>query len=251
MRLVALVSAEPDPKAFAWLKVSAVKGHPGLDIVVCPRSNPQVWRLPGPGHRLDVASWTVDPATARGWEQTLAQGGVLRWSPAGNPDQWLFLELPGTPVAADRRDLGRYFRGVSYRGRATTGEPLALGADLVTANGLASTRDPRLATSNFSLKAVFALVGDEGHEVDSPPGRTPEREVWFSAGTTFRVIGTGMVEDTSVSVLHQLDTVTERPWKPLADVDQVLATYARDVSNSRAAGVVRAGTPGKFVGDVS
>ena len=85
---------------------------------------------------------------------------------------------------------------------------------------------------------------------EATAGRPPELEVWFSAGTTFRVLGAGTVDGTSVTVLHQMDTVTGRLWRPLADVDQVLATYGRDASTGRAAGRAYAATPGKFVGEL-
>ena len=139
---------------------------------------------------------------------------------------------------------------MSYRGRGRAAQALTPGADVLATKGLATSRDPRLATSNFAIDALHAVVGDEGHRVEGSPGRQAELAVWFSAGTTFRVLGAGVVDDTTVTVLHQLDTVTGRPWRPLADVEQVLATYARDVAAVRGAGVARVGSPGKFVGEV-
>lgn len=94
VRLVHVFAGPNHPQEFAWLQVPlGAKGGP-LDVMVRPRVAPAHWRMPTPGNRVDVASWTLRPDEVARLEASIASHPEPYWEPWKlAPDQWLFVEI--------------------------------------------------------------------------------------------------------------------------------------------------------------
>lgn len=93
VRVRAVLAGPRGPGGFAWLHVpDGAKGGP-LDVVVGQRGPVGGWRPPSPGHRIEVASWTLGPRDVELLERAVTDDPDLPWHPPReNPDQWLFVE---------------------------------------------------------------------------------------------------------------------------------------------------------------
>jgi hypothetical protein len=146
--------------------------------------------------------------------------------------------------------LPRY-RGVSFRGiGSTSGLGFHAGGFVLTQGLVATSRDPRVATENFSAEGLYAVVGDSGRSLEGHSQHPDEREVVFLPGVAFHVVKHARVGDLPVVIVEELDPAAfETPPEP-ASLDEVGASIGRAVLAARELPPVPVSSPGKFVGDI-
>ncbi|MEI7054739.1 hypothetical protein WBG06_02875 [Nocardioides sp. CCNWLW239] len=137
--------------------------------------------------------------------------------------------------------------GISFRGMSTTAE-FGKAARTAVARGLVATsRDSRVATQNFTTPGVYAVMGTEGRGIESVSRRPKEFEVLFLPGTAFGVVGTIDVDGYPVILVRQTKLSAENPDIDMTDFE----TRARNaVASGRAGAQVPITSPGKYVGDI-
>jgi hypothetical protein len=89
-------------------------------------------------------------------------------------------------------DLGRVppWSGISFRGmadHASFGRETGTG---VAAGLVATSRDPRIATENFTTPGLFAIVGSDGRAIESVSQVPTEQEVVFLPASVFTFVST-------------------------------------------------------------
>ncbi len=147
--------------------------------------------------------------------------------------------------------LPRY-RGISFRGFGSpTGLGFQGGGFVVTTGLVATSRDPRVATENFTAAGLYAVVGHSGRSIEAHAHHPEEREVVFVPGATFTVVKHARVGDLPVVIVEELDTGAFDDPPEKASIDEVGAAIGRAVLAARDLPEVAVATPGKFVGDVS
>lgn len=76
------------------------------------------------------------------------------------------------------------FRGLSYRGYAGRQGP-AHQRVIPSGVQVATSRDPRIATENFSTDGVYAVIGRRGRDISQLSQNTLEQEVVFRPGSMY------------------------------------------------------------------
>lgn len=138
------------------------------------------------------------------------------------------------------------YEGVTFRGA-----PAPLEATTVAAGVMASSRDPRVASENFTAPVLLALHHRTGRDVSGLAQHPDEAEVVVRPGTAWRPIVTFEVEGTTIQALEELDLArtghVPAGWGATpAEVEQ---RVTRAVEVARARGAVTVHVPGKFAGD--
>lgn len=147
--------------------------------------------------------------------------------------------------------LPRY-RGISFRGvGSAAGLGFQGGGFVVTTGLVATSRDPRVATENFTAAGLYAVVGRSGRSIEAHSQHPDEREVVFAPGATFTVVKHARVEDLPVVIVEELDPHAFDAPPEKTGLDEVGATIGRAVLAARALPELPVTSPGKFVGDIA
>lgn len=138
---------------------------------------------------------------------------------------------------------GLSFRGM--HGRITFGTEV----QTAVARGLVATsRNPRVATENFTAHGLFAILGSTGRGIESLSQFPDEEEIVFLPGSVFKFVATANFEGMPITIAHQgsLSSGQEN------DLD--LGTSSRKIASAirtaLGAGPLTVMSPGKFVGDL-
>lgn len=142
------------------------------------------------------------------------------------------------------------FNGITFRGLgAGDPEPAAPG---VVAGVLASSRDVRVASENFTAARVLVLLNRTGRSIAELSAQPGEGEVVVRPGSVWRplieVSVTGL--RTPLLVLEELDPsgTTPAPTEWGDTLDELASRVVRLVQQALGAGATPVAVPGKFVG---
>jgi hypothetical protein len=139
------------------------------------------------------------------------------------------------------------YRGLSYRGYA--GRQGQTFQWAIPSGVLVSTsRDPRVATDNFSTDGVYAVIGRRGRDLTSVSEHPDEQEVVFRPGSVYLPIERFDVDDLEVAIVEELDPDNDPNAAPPFTLDQLKDQMTEAIRDSRGRPSVDDITPGKFVG---
>src|SRR5262249_11829011 len=158
--------------------------------------------LPGGGRQRDAPHRRhqrprrrlAGPLRHRGGRGAVRQGHRVRRPVEGLEPRWILGHLPeGDTVtsSAEQLDallsaLGKLppYHGLSYRGYAGRQGP-GFQRALTSPVLVATSRDPRVATENFSTDGLYAVIGSRGREIATLSRHPQEQEVVFRPGSMF------------------------------------------------------------------
>lgn len=142
------------------------------------------------------------------------------------------------------------FEGVTFRGHAAHQGPT--GKRMIISGGLVATsRDPRVATENFTTTGVYAVIGNAGRDITRLSAHPFEQEVVFRPGTMFLPIEQFGSHDLDVTIVEQLDPDRKPGSKPKLTLEQVRQSILEAIERSRAEPTAEGITAGKFVGPLT
>lgn len=139
------------------------------------------------------------------------------------------------------------YRGLSYRGyagRQGSGFQRALTSPVL----VATSRDPRVASENFTTDGVYAVIGSRGRDIASLSRHPQEREVVFRPGSTFLPIERFDVDDLEVAIVEEIDPDRDRDEQPAFTLDELKDQMRAAILDARGRAAVDDVTEGKFVG---
>lgn len=143
---------------------------------------------------------------------------------------------------------GLVFRGCEARsherwpGRAHVSERL-----------LSASRDPRVATENFTTEAVYAILSRTGRAIEQFSAAREEREVVFLPGTVFTLVTRVRVRDLGVTIVEEFDpgAAGDEGTPEPVDFGELQLEIGAAILEAQLRGPVPAPTEGKFVGDIA
>lgn len=139
------------------------------------------------------------------------------------------------------------YRGLSYRGYAgRQGEGFQ--RPQASAVLVATSRDPRVATENFSTDGVYAVIGSLGRDISSASRHPQEQEVVFRPGSVFLPIERFDVGELEVAIVEEIDPQRDRDEQPPFTLDQLKDQMRAAIQDARQRPDVDDVTEGKFVG---
>jgi hypothetical protein len=142
------------------------------------------------------------------------------------------------------------YRGLSYRGYAVPNGRLR---PRTVASGVLvpTSRDPRVATDNFSTTGVYAVIGSRGRDIASLSRHPQEQEVVFRPGSLFLPIESFDVGGLEVAVVEEIDPDRDRDEQPAFTLAQLEDQMRSAIEDARARNPVEGVTPGKFAGPLT
>lgn len=137
--------------------------------------------------------------------------------------------------------------GISFRGMSADAE-FGRTANVAVSRGLVATsRDSRVATENFSTPGVYAILGTDGRGIESVSRYPKEFEVLFLPGTTFAVTDRIEVDGYPVTLVRQAKLSADTP--PI-DVDDFTTRTRNAIVDGRGGSQAAITSRGKYVGDI-
>jgi hypothetical protein len=137
--------------------------------------------------------------------------------------------------------------GLSFRGMP---DHASFGRETRTAvaGGLVPTsRDPRVATENFTTPGLFAIVGSEGRAIESASQFPDEQEVVFLPASVFSFVATANYDGYPIVVARQVNLADEQ--SPL-DREALIRRVGGAIRAAKASAPAEVTSPGKYVGDI-
>lgn len=142
-------------------------------------------------------------------------------------------------------------RGVSFRGR-TADSGFGREGQVVVTTGLTPTsRSVAVATENFTVPALYVVLGRTGRAIQDLSRHPEEQEVVFLPSSMFTVVRSARVDDLPVTIVEQLNPELGELDEPLGTLEEIAAFTVSRVGEARQSAPVGVTTPGKFVGDIS
>ncbi|WP_026877504.1 hypothetical protein [Jiangella gansuensis] len=142
--------------------------------------------------------------------------------------------------------------GLTYRGLAAGAAPPD--GTLVTQGLTATSRDPRVATENFTAAGVLAVAGHHGRDLGFFAQNPAEAEVVFLPGTVFRPVRAVTLDDGQpVVFVEELRPDAAEPAPPAglpASTDELVSRVRDEVDAAQRRPAVTVTNPGKFAGDL-
>jgi hypothetical protein len=142
------------------------------------------------------------------------------------------------------------FNGITFRGLAD-GDPEPAGPGVV-AGVLASSRNARTASENFTATRILVLLNRTGRNIAEFSAQPGEGEVVVRPGSVWRplieVAVTGLA--TPLLVLEELDPsgTTPAPTEWGDSLDELASRVVRLVQQALGSDTAQVAVPGKFVG---
>lgn len=138
--------------------------------------------------------------------------------------------------------------GVVFRGCGARSHERWPGRAHVTESLLSTSRDPRVATENFSTEAVYAILSRAGRGIEQFSAARHEHEVVFLPGTIFTLVTRVRVKDLGVTIVEEVVPEAEPP-----PVD--LVAFQEEIGRAILEAELRDPVPqpiaGKFAGDIA
>ncbi|MBA3783243.1 hypothetical protein [Nocardioides sp. InS609-2] len=141
------------------------------------------------------------------------------------------------------------YDGVAFRGWVTTDVWESGAASLVTHQFTPASRDPRVATENFTTSGVYAILSRSGRSIEMFSARREEREVVFMPATPL-VWGTRIeVEGVAVTVIEEIDVAGHDP-SAVRGREEWDALIGQAIRAALSQPELVPASPGKFVGAI-
>jgi hypothetical protein len=140
--------------------------------------------------------------------------------------------------------------GIVYRGCEARSHERWPGRAYVTEELLSTSRDPRVATDNFTTEAVYAVLSRKGRAIEQFSAARHEREVVFLPGTIFTLVTRVRFKDLGVTIVEEFDPDAEGEPQPIdfAVVQEQIALALREAELRES---VPPPTTDKFAGDIA
>ena len=142
------------------------------------------------------------------------------------------------------------YRGLSYRGYAGR-QGQTFQRAIPSAVLVSTSRDPRVATDNFSTDGVYAVIGRRGRDLTSVSERPDEQEVVFRPGSVYLPIERFDTDGLEVAVVEELDPDHDPNAQPPFTLDQLKDRMTEAIRDARGRPSVDGITPGKFTGPLT
>lgn len=139
--------------------------------------------------------------------------------------------------------------GVVFRGCEARSHERWPGRAHVSEALLSTSRDPRVATENFTTDAVYAIVSSTGRAIEQFSAARHEREVVLLPGTVLTLVTRVRVKDLGVTVVEEFDPAGEEA--PDVDLAALQVEIGRAILEAELRDPVPASIPGKFAGDIA
>ena len=143
------------------------------------------------------------------------------------------------------------FDGITYRGAPTDAAFGREGQVLVSTGLVATSRDPRVATENFSSAGLYAVVGNAGRAIEAYSQHLDEREVVFLPSTMFLVVKRARVGDLPVTIVEQLDPDRDPDERGASSIEETARVVVAQVAAAREREPVVVHAAGKFCGEIT
>lgn len=140
--------------------------------------------------------------------------------------------------------------GVVFRGCEARSHERWPGRAHVTEELLSASRDPRVATVNFTTDAVYAILSRTGRAIEQFSAAREEREVVFLPGTIFTLVTRVRFKDLGVTIVEEFDPHAEGEPEP-GDLDVLQEQIGRAILEAELREPVPTPVEGKFVGDIA
>ena len=141
------------------------------------------------------------------------------------------------------------YEGVVFRGCGARSHERWPGRAYVTEALLSTSRDPRVATENFTTEAVYAVLSRTGRAIEQFSAARHEREVVFLPGTVLTLVTRVRVKDLGVTVVEEFDPSAEQ--QPGIDLAAVQEQIGRSILEAALGDPVPDPIVGKFAGDIA
>ena len=141
-------------------------------------------------------------------------------------------------------------RGVVFRGCEARSHERWPGRAHVSEALLSTSRDPRVATENFTTDAVYAIVSSTGRAIEQFSAARHEHEVVFLPGSIFTLVTRVRVKDLGVTIVEEFVPDPEVEPQPI-DVALLQEEIGRAILEAQLRDPVPASIPGKFAGDIA
>lgn len=140
--------------------------------------------------------------------------------------------------------------GLVFRGCSARSHERWPGRAYVTEELLSASRDPRVATENFTTDAVYALVSRTGRAIEQFSAARYEREVVFLPGTVFTLVTRVRVKDLGVTIVEEFDPHAEGTPEPI-DFGALQEEIGREILEAELREALQPSAVGKFAGDIA
>ena len=138
--------------------------------------------------------------------------------------------------------------GVVFRGCEARSHERWSGRAHVTDRLLSTSRDPRVATENFTTDAVYAILSRRGRGIEQFSAARHEHEVVFLPGTIFTLVTRVRVKDLGVTIVEEF--VPDAEPEPV-DLAAIQEEIGRAILEAELREPVPPPIAGKFAGDVA
>jgi hypothetical protein len=139
--------------------------------------------------------------------------------------------------------------GMVFRGCEARSHERWSGRAHVTDRLLSTSRDPRVATENFSTDAVYAVLSRTGRSIEPFSAARHEREVVLLPGTVLTLVTRVRVKDLGVTIVEEFDPSAGQ--EPAFDLAAVQEQIGRAILEAELADPVPDPIEGKFAGDIA
>ncbi|PKH37848.1 hypothetical protein SAMN05192575_101909 [Nocardioides alpinus] len=140
--------------------------------------------------------------------------------------------------------------GVVFRGCEERSHERWPGRAHVTEALVSASRDPRVATDNFSTEAVYAILSRKGRGIEQFSAARHEHEVVFLPGTVLTLVTRVRFKDLGVTVVEEFDPDAEGE-REAVDFAALQEEIGRALAEAELRDPVPPSHPGKFVGDIA
>lgn len=140
--------------------------------------------------------------------------------------------------------------GIVFRGCEARSHERWEGRAHVTDSLLSTSRDPRVATENFSTEAVYAILSRAGRGIEQFSAARHEHEVVFLPGTILTLVTRVRFKDLGVTIVEEFVPAPDADPQPV-DLAAVEEEIGRSLLQAELREPVPASIPGKFAGDIA
>ncbi|WP_435747291.1 ADP-ribosyltransferase domain-containing protein [Nocardioides sp. SYSU DS0663] len=143
------------------------------------------------------------------------------------------------------------YDGLCFRGRPVGSGFGRTGQVVVTTGITATSRDPRIATENFTSAGLYAVKSATGRAIEQLSSSPQQREVVLAPGSVLLVVDSARIGDLPLTIVEELDVHVPPGSAGTVDRDELRHAVARQVVAAQRRSDVPVDAPGKFVGDIS
>lgn len=140
--------------------------------------------------------------------------------------------------------------GVVFRGCEARSHERWPGRAYVTEALLPTSRDPRVATENFTTDAVYAILSRTGRGIEQFSAARHEHEVVLLPGTVLTLVTRVRFKDLGVTIVEEFDPHAEGE-RPVVDFAALQEEIGLAIAEAELREPVPPSTSGKFAGDIA